>query len=103
MALLSIGHRLGREALIEELDRAFKISEVAKIIDETVEPETAARLKDASLKARQQIQSIVERLLALPPDRVDEYFSAFYRGFRPEDTREAGSQDDWLVREPGVL
>lgn len=103
MALLSIGHRLGREALIEELDRALRLSEVAEVIDETVEPETAARLKDASLKARQQIQSSVERLLALPPDMAEEYFSAFYRGLRPEDTREAGSQDDWLVREPGVI
>jgi hypothetical protein len=63
MALLSIAHRIGRQALLDEFQKA------------------------GSQTARQQREreGMADDILATSPRRAEEYFALFYRGLTPED------------------
>jgi hypothetical protein len=63
MALLSIGHRLGRASLLAEFQNAGR---------------------QTPQQQRQQ-QGIVDHILATSPSKAEEYFTLFYHGLRLED------------------
>ena len=62
MAVVSIAHRLGRQALLAELGRS-----------------------PAPEGAGEQVTSVVEMILSRSPGEAQEWFSLFYRGFKPDD------------------
>ena len=63
MAQLSIAHRIGREALLTEFQKAG--------------PHTAEQQKSR--------EAVADLILATPPRKAEEYFALFYRGLTPED------------------
>jgi hypothetical protein len=62
MALVSIVHRIGKEAFLAELDK------VVALEDSDVEREAFA-----------------DRLLSTPASETQEYFALFYRGLTADD------------------
>ncbi len=62
MALVSIAHRIGRDAFLAELDRI-------------VSPEEPGEARDA----------FTEGILSQPASVAEEYFASFYRGLTPDD------------------
>jgi len=62
MALVSIAHRIGRDAMLGELDR----------IADPEEP-------------REAHEALVDKWLAKPISEVQEYFALFYHGLTPDD------------------
>ena len=66
MALTGISHRIGRDALLVELDKIVPVGE------SPVEREAMA-----------------DKILSRPPSAVEEYFAIFYRGLTPEDMAQA--------------
>jgi hypothetical protein len=63
MALLSIGHRIGRDALLAEFQKAG--------------PQTARQQRER--------EGMADDILAASPRKAEEYFALFYRGLTPED------------------
>jgi len=63
MAQLSIAHRIGREALLTEFQKAGL--------------QTAEQQKSR--------EAVADLILATPPREAEEYFALFYRGLTPED------------------
>ena len=63
MSLLSIAHRIGREALLVEFQE--------------VGPQTA--------RQQRQREGMADDILANSPRKAEEYFALFYRGLTPED------------------
>jgi hypothetical protein len=66
MAMISIAHRIGREALAEEIKRAAA--------------------GEASIK---DYKALADIILSKPSSYAEEYFESFYRGFSPEDVANA--------------
>ena len=63
MALVSIGHRVGRESLLAEFEKV-----------------------GSGLTGQQKHrESTVDDILAASPQTAEEYFALFYRGLQPED------------------
>ncbi len=62
MALISIAHRIGRQAFMVELDK-------------TLSPKNTPQVRE----------SLVNQLLAAPLDQAQEYFATFYRGLKPDE------------------
>lgn len=62
MALVSVAHRIGRDALLAELEKVAKPEEPK-----------AAR------------EGVADDLLAQPASKAEEYFTLFYRGLAPDD------------------
>jgi hypothetical protein len=62
MALLSIAHRIGRDAFMAELDKV-------------VLPE----------EPREAREAFVDEILSKPTSAAEEYFALFYRGLSPDD------------------
>jgi hypothetical protein len=74
MALVSIAHRIGRDAFVVELGRIAT-------------PEESAQEREA----------FAERFFSVPESKAREYFGWFYRGLAPEDLAQAfsaGTQAD---------
>ena len=69
MAMISIAHRIGREALAEEIKRAA---------------EGEASIKD--------YKALADIILSKPASYAEEYFESFYRGFSPDDVANALSK-----------
>ena len=63
MALLSIGHRIGRDALLAEFQKAG--------------PQTAGQQRER--------EDMADDILAASPRKAEEYFALFYRGLTAED------------------
>jgi hypothetical protein len=68
MALVSIAHRIGRDAFMAELGRIAALEESA-----------------------QEREAFAERFLAVPESKAREYFGWFYRGLTPADLARAFS------------
>jgi hypothetical protein len=66
MALTAIGHRIGREALVAELDKTV-----------------------AAERPREVSQTRADQILERPASAVEEHFVLFYRGLTPEDLARA--------------
>lgn len=66
MALISIGHRIGRDALIAEFEKAAP-------------PDVPAA------ESKQEIEAAADRILSQPAHVAEEYFALFYRHLTPED------------------
>ena len=73
MALTAIGHRIGREALVAELDKTVPAGE-----------------------PREVSQTRADRILQRPASAAEEHFMLFYRGLTPEDLAQ-------VLREDGEL
>lgn len=73
MALLSIVHRIGRDAFLAELDKV-------------VLPE----------EPRKDREAFVEEILTKPASAAEEYFASFYRGLTPEDVAQVFGRDQRL-------
>jgi hypothetical protein len=69
MALLSVAHRIGRDALLAEFDK----------VANPAEPKEAP-------------EAIADDLLAQPVSKAEEYFALFYRGLTPDDVARAFSE-----------
>lgn len=67
MALVSIAHRIGRDAFMAELSRV------------------------ATQESAQERKAFAERFYSVPESRAREYFGWFYRGLKPEDLARAFS------------
>ena len=63
MALLSIGHRIGRTSLLTEFEKAGALSE----------------------EQQQYREAIVNDIMTASPQAAEEYFALFYRDLQPED------------------
>ncbi len=61
MALLSIAHRIGRDAFLAEFDKV------------------------AWEEPREEREAFTDELLSKPASAAEEYFASFYRGLTPED------------------
>lgn len=61
MALVSIAHRIGRDAFLAELDKV------------------------ASEELREDWEAFAEEILSKPASTAEEYFASFYRGLTPDD------------------
>ena len=72
MAAAGIAHRVGKPILIRELLKGSQ-PDLSR-----VKPEEQS-----------QVEEIAEMILARSPREVEEHFALFYRGFRPQDAREA--------------
>jgi len=68
MSLLSIAHRIGRDALLTEFQSAG--------------PQTA--------RQQRQREGMADDILTTSPRKAEEYFALFYRGLMPEDIDLAG-------------
>jgi len=68
MALVSIAHRIGRDAFVVELDKIVTSAEPV-----------------------QEREAFAERFLSVPEGRAREYFGWFYRGLTSEDLAQAFS------------
>jgi hypothetical protein len=66
MALAGVARRIGREALLAELDRAAE-----------------------GEAERDENRAIASRVLAIPGEAVEEFFALFYRGFQEDEARRA--------------
>ena len=66
MALAAIAHRIGREAVLAEIDKIAPPSE-----------------------PREAREDLADRILGPTSEAVEEYFELFYRGLRPEDLVQA--------------
>jgi hypothetical protein len=73
MALLSIGHRIGRETLLAEFQQA------------------GAQTADQ----QRHREGMVDDILATPPHNAEEYFALFYRGLRADDI-DLDEMGSWL-------
>jgi hypothetical protein len=62
MAMVSIVHRIGKDALLAELNKL-------------------AMLEDSASER----EAFADRLLSTPAGEAQEYFTLFYRGLTPED------------------
>lgn len=70
MALLSIVHRIGRDAFLAELDKV-------------VLPE----------EPREDREAFADEILSKPASVAEEYFASFYRGLTPEDMAQVFGRD----------
>jgi hypothetical protein len=66
MALVSVGYRIGRDALLTEFDK----------IGRPEEP-------------REERKAVADDILATPVGEAEEYFALFYRGLIPDDLARA--------------
>jgi hypothetical protein len=66
LALISVAHRIGREALLAEFERHAAPDE-----------------------SRDEMEALADDLLAKPVGDVQEYFALFYRGLTPDDLARA--------------
>ena len=62
MALVSVAHRIGRDALLAEMARVARPEE-----------------------PKETREGVTDDLLAQPASKPEEYFALFYRGLRPAD------------------
>lgn len=69
MALLSIAHRIGRDAFMAELDKV------------------------ASEEPREEWEAFADELLSKPASAAEEYFASFYRGLTPDDVAQVFGKD----------
>lgn len=72
VAATGIAHRVGKPALTHQLLKGSQLDPMR------VEPQ-----------ARAEVEEIAAMILARPVREVEEYFALFYRGFRPQDAKEA--------------
>ena len=71
MALVSVAHRIGRDALLAELDKVTLPEE-----------------------PREDLEAIAGDLLAKAASKAKEYFALFYRGLTPGDMARAFAEED---------
>lgn len=62
MSLVGIAHRIGREALVSEIEKAA-----------------------AGEESRKEYEALADIVLSKPASLGEEYFATFYRGIRPDD------------------
>ena len=62
IAMLSIAHRIGRDALVAEFDKVASPEE-----------------------SRKSLEAAADQILARPASLAEEYFASFYRGLTPDD------------------
>ena len=72
MAATGIAHRVGKPALTRQLLRGPQLDPSC-----------------AEAEAQAEVEEIAVMILARPVQEVEEYYALFYRGFRPQDAKEA--------------
>jgi len=72
MALIGIAQRIGREALLAEMEKFEKSAPPAS--------------------SPEQREALADRILSYPRSSLEEYFQLFYRGLTPKDVTRALSR-----------